>query len=214
MKMMKRELDYFYIGESFGGNQDWCRDPMMHLGGCAALTACDICIYLARKKGLTHLYPFDAGQVTKKDYLRFSKLMKPYLRPRSRGVNRTGLYTDGFSRYLSDIGDTRIIFDEFDGTVNVSDAWETVKSQIDDEMPVAYLMLQHRDKSLADFVWHWFLLVGYEETGEDVMGPEEQKNPMRKVKTATYGEGLWLDFDNLWKTGFDEKGGMVLIEIR
>ncbi len=214
MKMMKRELDYFYIGESFGGNQDWCRDPMMHLGGCAALTACDICIYLARKKGLTHLYPFDAGQVTKKDYLRFSKLMKPYLRPRSRGVNRTGLYTDGFSRYLSDIGDTRIILDEFDGTVNVSDAWETVKSQIDDEMPVAYLMLQHRDKSLADFVWHWFLLVGYEETGEDVMGPEEQKNPMRKVKTATYGEGLWLDFDNLWKTGFDEKGGMVLIEIR
>ena len=211
---MKRELDYFYIGESFGGNQDWCRDPMMHLGGCAALTACDICIYIARKKGLTHLYPFDAYQITKKDYLRFSKGMKPYLRPRSHGVNRTDLYTDGFRHYLTDIGDTQIILDEFDGTVNVLDAWETIKSHIDDELPVAYLMLKHQDKSLADFVWHWFLLVGYKEIGEDNLCSKEQNVPKRMVKTATYGECLWLDFDNLWKTGFDEKGGMVLVEIR
>lgn len=211
---MKRELDYFYIGDSFGGNQDWCRDPMMHLGGCAALTACDICIYLALKKGLTHLYPFDAHRITKKDYLRFSKMMKPYLRPRSHGVNRTELYTDGFRRYLSDMGDTRVVLDEFDGTVNVLDGWETVKSQIDDEMPIAYLMLKHQDQSLADFVWHWFLLVGYEETCEDDLCSREKIVSKRMVKTATYGEGLWLDFDNLWKTGFDEKGGMVLVEMR
>lgn len=30
---MKKELPYFSIGDSFGGNQDWFRDPMMHLGG-------------------------------------------------------------------------------------------------------------------------------------------------------------------------------------
>ena len=33
---MKRELDHFYIGRSYGGNQDWFRTFMMRLGGCAA----------------------------------------------------------------------------------------------------------------------------------------------------------------------------------
>ena len=62
------------------------------------------------------------------------------------------------------------------------------------------MMLKHRDKALSDFVWLWFLLVGYEEADR-----------RRSVKTATYGEGMWLDFDHLWNTGFEEKGGMVLI---
>lgn len=233
---MKRELEYFQIGDSFGGNQDWCFDPMMHLGGCAALTACDICIYLAARKGMTGLYPFDAAHLTKKDYLRFSKIMKPYLRPRSNGVNRTELYTEGFGRYLSDISWTRLSMEEFDGAVNASDAWETIKSQIDDDLPVAYLMLKHKDETLKDFVWHWFLLVGYEEkapdadfavvtdfaadadSADDVCGQPAQRKPAggpaqpkRLVKTATYGEGLWLDFDNLWNTGFEEKGGMVIV---
>lgn len=197
---MKQELAYFYIGESFGGNQDWCFDPMMHLGGCAALTACDICIYLAKHKQMRNLCPFETETLNKKQYLRFAKIMKPYLRPRKNGVNRLDLYTEGFGRYLSDIGEGGLILDEFDGTVNAKDGWETVKTQIDDGYPAAYLMLKHQDKALEDFVWHWFLLVGYEESEKG-----------RFVKTATYGEGLWLDFDNLWNTGFTEKGGMVLV---
>ena len=43
---MQKELDYFTIEHSYGGNQDWFWDPMMKIGGCAALTACDSCIYL------------------------------------------------------------------------------------------------------------------------------------------------------------------------
>ena len=30
---MKRELHHFYIGRSYGGNQDWFRTFMMRLGG-------------------------------------------------------------------------------------------------------------------------------------------------------------------------------------
>ncbi|CUX66345.1 hypothetical protein BN3590_03148 [Clostridium sp. C105KSO15] len=44
---MKKELSYFRVGDSFGGNQDWFRDPMMHLGGCGAAAACDACINTA-----------------------------------------------------------------------------------------------------------------------------------------------------------------------
>ena len=55
---MKKELDYFRIGNSYGGNQDWFLDFMMKIGGCAALTACDSCIYLDLYKG-TELYPYE-----------------------------------------------------------------------------------------------------------------------------------------------------------
>ena len=34
---MEKKLDFFYIGESYGGNQDWCFDHMMQLGAVALL---------------------------------------------------------------------------------------------------------------------------------------------------------------------------------
>ena len=48
---MKKELDFFRVGRAYGGNQDWFADPMMRLGGCAAVTACDSSIYFDRYRG-------------------------------------------------------------------------------------------------------------------------------------------------------------------
>ena len=45
---MKQILDYFMIDGEVGGNQDWFRNVVMHIGGCAAATACDCCIYFAK----------------------------------------------------------------------------------------------------------------------------------------------------------------------
>ena len=42
---MKKELQYFKIEEAWGGSQEWFSDRMMRLGGCAAVTACDSCIF-------------------------------------------------------------------------------------------------------------------------------------------------------------------------
>ena len=55
---MKQILDYFIIDGEVGGNQDWFRNVVMHIGGCAAATACDCCIYFAKYKGKKNLYPF------------------------------------------------------------------------------------------------------------------------------------------------------------
>ena len=93
--------------------------------------------------------------------------------------------------------------EEFSGERLVSEAKEKVKAQIEDGMPVPCLLLKHRDPALKDFVWHWFLLTGYEEFEEVFM-----------VKTVTYGEYLWLDLDRLWNTGFSEKGGLILLNNR
>ena len=44
---MKKELEHFMIGASYGGNQEWFRSFMMRIGGCGAETACDSCLYFA-----------------------------------------------------------------------------------------------------------------------------------------------------------------------
>lgn len=54
---MRRELEHFQIGNSYGGNQDWFPTFMMRIGGCGAETACDSSVYLALHRGLPALRP-------------------------------------------------------------------------------------------------------------------------------------------------------------
>ena len=63
--MQMRELPHYTIGDSYGGNQDWFTEPWMNRGGCGALTACDMSIYLARYMGRSALYPFDPERITR-----------------------------------------------------------------------------------------------------------------------------------------------------
>ncbi len=196
---MKKELNHFYIGKSYGGNQDWFWDFMMHLGGCAAVTACDSCIYFAREKGWKDIYPFDANNLTRRDYVNFSKIMKPYLRPRRGGVDKPELYVEGFKEYLAQRGIEGLSMDILDGTGSEADAWDAVVRQIDRGFLIPCLILHHQNPDMDDYVWHWFLLAGYELEGEE-----------KRVQAVTYGEGQWLNFSDLWNTGMEPKGGLIL----
>ena len=53
---MRRELEHFMIGNSYGGNQDWFRTFMMRIGGCGAETACDSSLYFAIHKGVEGIF--------------------------------------------------------------------------------------------------------------------------------------------------------------
>ena len=200
---MKKELDYFQIEGAYGGNQDWFWDPMMRLGGCAAVTACDLCVYLALRFGRRDLYPFDLAALNRKDYIRFSRIMKPYLRPRAGGIDKLETYTEGFSAYLRDVSSDGggFTFEEFPGFRPAEDAAEAVGLQIDSGMPAAFLLLHHQAAELSDYEWHWFLLTGYQRTEDGFL-----------VKAVTYGEYQWLDFGQLWDTGREPRGGMVLVQ--
>ena len=197
---MKKELDYFWIGNTYGGNQDWFPDLMMKIGGCAALTACDSCIYLDLYKG-TALYPYERQHLTKKDYIRFGMLMKPYLRPRWSGVDTLDIYIDGFQKYLSDRGCKTIHMAPVYGNRTVFEAEKAFKKQIDQELPVPCLLLNHKSRALKDYEWHWFLLTGYETSDDRCM-----------VKAVTYGGWQWLDLKELWDTGYQRRGGLVLYD--
>ena len=196
---MKRELEHFYIGESYGGSQDWFPTFMMRMGGCAAETACDSSIYFALHRGLSGIAPDHAGMLTKKDYIRFAYVMKPYLSPRPGGVDRVETYIDGYADYLRDHGETKLHMTPLQGTEPFSVAQEAVIRQINHGYPIPMLILRHRDKKYADYVWHWFLLNGYDDTGDAFL-----------VKAVTYSAYAWLDFGELWNTGFSKRGGLVL----
>ncbi len=197
--MTKNELQYFYIGKSYGGQQEWLPEYMMRIGGCAAVTACDCSIYFELYKGAKNLYPFDAKNISKSDYIKFTDVMKPYLHPRWSGIDRLSIYIEGFEKFLRDRGENKIQLRGWEGDANFESTHLVLKYQIDNGYPVPCLILNHKNPTMEDYVWHWFLLTGYEISGANW-----------KVKAVSYGYGLWLDFDLLWDTGFDKKGGLIL----
>ena len=50
----KNELEYFFVEESYGGNQDLFPDVTMRDGGCGAIAACESCIFIhiSRRKSV------------------------------------------------------------------------------------------------------------------------------------------------------------------
>lgn len=194
---MRKELNYFMIEGSYGSNQDWFSNFLMKMGGCAAVTACDSCIYFAREFGKKELYPDDSANLTKDAFVSFGMKMKPYLKPRVGGVSKLSMYEEGFGRYLGEIGSS-IAVNGFSGEQSYEEAKEFVKKQIDNQILIPYLLLKHQDARFKDLVWHWFVLTGYDDTESDF-----------KVKIATYSAGTHVSLKELWNTGFEQKGGMI-----
>lgn len=195
------ELPYFNIEELYGGNQELFHSGWMRVGGCAAVTACDTCIYLDMYKGSNKLYPFYLDNITKSQYEEFAMQMKPYLKPRYSGIDKLGIYIDGFGSYLHDHGCDNVSLTGFDGSKSCTEARAFVIKQIKAGYPIPYLNLRHKDPAFADFVWHWFLITGYAVFNEVMM-----------VKLVSYGEYIWADFGRLWNLSSGRKGGMIRIE--
>lgn len=74
--------------------------------------------------------------------------------------------------------------------------------QIDSGFPVPMLLLRYRDKTFDNYVWHWFLLIGY----------DTDRNGAFCVNAVTYGSCEWLDLAKLWDTGYERKGGLILFK--
>ena len=130
--------------------------------------------------------------------------MKPYIRPRVGGVKKLEWFIDGFQNYIKDVNKRQnskiqINMRAFKGTHPAEKAKEFVKSQIDMGIVVPCLLLKHKDTTqFQNYIWHWFLLVGYEEVAGDLL-----------VKTATYGHSSIFSLNQMWDTGYEEKGGFI-----
>lgn len=199
---MKHELKHFKIGYSYGGNQDWFPTFMMRIGGCGAETACDSSVYFALHRGLSKIAPENASKLTKDDYVSFAYEMKPYLSPRMSGIDRLDIFIDGYAAFLRDRGESRLSMTPFDGNESFEKAQEMVKRQIDNGYPIPTLILNHSNAKYKDYVWHWFLINGYDDSENSFL-----------VKTVTYSHYQWLSLKDLWNTGYQKRGGFVLYHI-
>ena len=93
----KKVLDYFTIEGTPGGCQDWLPEWDMNMGGCAAVTACDTCIFLSRlDEKFRSLYPFDPVSLSRSDFVKFASIMKPFLTPRYHGIDFLETYKSCF----------------------------------------------------------------------------------------------------------------------
>ena len=203
--MSKTELPYFNIGSSYGGNQSWFLDFWMHIGGCGALTMCDLMIYMAIYRSMPECIPFQIDQLTRRSYVRFGMQMKPFLKPRKTGIKDLKTFIDGAEDYLKDSSIKGIEMEEFPGTQSYEAVELVLKNQIDAGIPVPMLMLNHQRKEFNFFEWHWFLLIGYEDR-------KEGKQTVCYAKAATYGRAHWLRFDRFWETGEEERGGLIIVK--
>ena len=205
---MEKKLDFFYIGDSYGGNQDWCLDHMMQLGGCAAVTACDSSIYFALHHGKTFLYHGNLEKPDKDEYLYFTEEMKEYLHPRWSGIDKPEIYVEGYTHFLKNKGED-VGMAILPGTADEREAEERIMEQIEKNLPVPILILNHEDPAMDDYVWHWFLLIGYRYEGKDAFSADSHF----QVQTLTYSEAKWEDFHDLWNTGREAKGGIILYSL-
>lgn len=196
----KKILDYFTIENTPGGNQDWLPEWDMNMGGCAAVTACDVCIYLALHKNFRTLYPFDVDNLSRNDFINFAAIMKPYLTPRYHGIDFLEIYICGLYDYIHDANNRFVILEGISGNVDYKTFEHAIIDQIDRNLPVPFLLLNHHDKKLDDFEWHWFNLAGYEKLDADT-----------NVLTVTYGEYQWFSLRNIHSTGHERKGGIIRI---
>ncbi len=198
---MKKELPHFNIGASYGGNQDWFPTFMMRIGGCGAETACDSSMYFALHRGLSKIAPENYRALGRDEYVDFAYVMKPYLSPRMTGIDRLDIFVDGYSQYLRDRGEDSLSMTEFSGDEPYDSAKSAVIRQIDGGYPIPTLILNHRDKRYEDYVWHWFLINGYDDTNGFY------------VKAVTYSGYEWLSLKDLWNTDYPRRGGFVLFNI-
>lgn len=197
---MRRELDYFNVGNHYGCDQESLPNWIMRMGGCAAVTACDLCVFLTKYKGES-LCDFDVSNFSRSDYINLTNKMKQYLHPRIFGINKTKMFIDGFRKYLAD-RNSKINLSSIEGTELSDKAKELIKEQIDKKIPVPMLVLSHKNSAFKDFVWHWFIINGYDESDSKM-----------QVKVVSYGEWKWFNFDDLWNSGYSKKGGLIRVEI-
>ncbi|MBR0410736.1 MAG: hypothetical protein IJI25_07005 [Eubacterium sp.] len=193
------KIDCFHIEGKPGGSQDWFGDYWMHIGGCGALAACDLVIYLAKNLGLSGCCHFDPGRLTRRQYIELGMIMKSYIRPRPGGVIRTSIFTRGLGKYLRDRG-YQADFAICRGHEDYVKACRFVKAVLSRNLPIACLMLRHKEKVYANLSWHWFMITGY-----------EMRNDRMVLLGHTYGTTFKVDFEGLWNTGRWLKGGLVAV---
>ena len=182
---------------TMGGSQDWYHDSWQKMSGCGPTTAAGMLWYLARSRPelseLCHV-----GNADYDHFLTLMETMFQYITPTKLGVNSTGIFEDGISRYSGDVGvpiRTRSL--NIPRTMRAHLIIDQVRQFLTEafsaDLPVAFLNLSHCSlKNLENL--HWVMLISLKPaTMTAVMcdqGRTRQINLDEWLRTTLLGGGF------------------------
>ncbi len=166
--MIKKELNFPVVYNNgtnigYGGNQEWFAGSWQRKAGCASTSGANLAAYYASNfPEMKHLYQGDTNPFTMEEYLHSMEEMYTYMTPGPRGFPYVKSYAKQFTKFCNERGISLepIIMESINST---QEAYEFVKRSINNNFPVALLILHHRAKELKEDNWHWVTITGYEE---------------------------------------------------
>ena len=141
-----------------GGSQEWYEDRWQRISGCGPTAAANLIWYMEGDRAGT--------------YEKLQRDMFGYVTPGMRGVNTSGIFTEGVARYASERGVkifTRTL--EIPPKPRARPGVETclafLSAAIGTDSPVAFLNLSNG--TLTDLEnWHWVTILSVETDGASV----------------------------------------------
>lgn len=173
--MKLHELNFPVVFENgrqvgYGGDQDWFPAKFQQMAGCASTSAANLAAYYAANfPRFQPFYKGSTGPFTKAEYLAAMEELYRYMTPGFMGFPVISRFAKKFIQFAKDHGHTleAHILKEKDPQTNI----DFVKKAIEENVPVALLILRHRAPELLEDNWHWVTITGWieDEAGEKII---------------------------------------------
>ena len=186
-----------------GANQEWYRLRWQRMAGCGPTTASAQLRYAAEAWSLPALCPLPR-QAMQEPFVDFMETVWRYVTPGFMGLNQPRKYVDGIELYGADEGVK--LFAELletpcgEGRPSLERCAAFIRAGLERDCPVAFLNLHNGEEKRLD-KWHWVLVTGLEEDGEQVF-----------CTIADGGKEFPIDL-GLWHRTAKDRGGFVSLTL-
>ncbi len=135
----------------YGGNQEWFIDDWAKKAGCASVLGSNM-----------YAYYLDMQNFELKDFLMIMEKMFAYMTPGYMGYPYLYKFARTFVKVMATEGCTlKPVYQK--RSKNYKQAITYIINALNENYPIAMLILHHRAKELEDDNWHWICISGYQE---------------------------------------------------
>lgn len=201
---MKKELQCPVIYKNqkmvgYGGNQEWFLGEFQRKAGCGSVTGSNIAaIYAGMNEDMKGLYNPENNFYSYEEYLKLMETMYGYMKPGFMGYPLIGRFAKDFVKYAKDCGISLASRQMF-LPKEKEKALHFICQGIDQNHPIAFLILRHPAKEFREDNWHWVTITGY--NGEK-----------KKIIWSNCGEREEIDWNMLFDSSKKYYVGMVRFE--
>ncbi|MDF2951966.1 MAG: hypothetical protein K0S18_1549 [Anaerocolumna sp.] len=166
--MIIKEINFPVIYDNhrkigYGGNQDWFSGKWQQKAGCGSTSGANLAAYYAANiPAMKHIYKGNLDNFNQAEFLEAMNEMYRYMTPGPFGFPYVKKFADQFVIFCKERGIT-ITPHILEKYKTKEEAFDFVKKYIDNQIPIALLILFHRAPELREDNWHWVTISGYEQ---------------------------------------------------